>query len=119
MSRFTPITLAEVQDVLKADKGWKINEALSGNEYTFDFALTTAPHIVVRVYSTLRKTNEACRGCGADAIRVFAVNTMTNKGWISTRKVLRVEGWRNNLKNAVMDIFSQAKDRLAQVRSSR
>ena len=110
MSRYTPISLPEVQELLKAEKGWTMTN--SGNEIVFQFPLSTAPHIVVKVYSTLRNSDTVCRKCGADAIRVFSINTQLKCGWVSTRRVLRVEGWKTNLTNAVMDIFKQSQGRL-------
>lgn len=110
MSRYTPISLPEVQDLLKAEKGWKIES--TGNEIVFQFPMSTAPHIVVKVYSTLRRNDQLCRGNGQDAIRVCAVDTVHKCGWISSRRVLRVAGWKQNLTNAVMDIFKQSQGRL-------
>ena len=109
MSTYTAISLPEIQEVLKAEKGW-IEDA-SGNEIVFRFALSTRPYINVVVCSSLRKDNQDCRECGKDAIRVFAVNNMLKKGWISTRRVYRVAGWRKNLVNTVTDVFNQAVNR--------
>jgi len=108
--KYTPVTLPEFELVLKAEKGWQKIE--STKETIFVFPLSSRPHIIIKVYSSIGMNHKTCREKGADAIRVCAVNTQTNKGWISTRRVFRVEGWRNNLKNAVMDIYTQAQKRI-------
>lgn len=109
--KYRPIAIEEMKDLLKADKGWKINDELPGKEHIFEFALTTRPYIVIRVYSTIRKVDDDCRHKGKDAIRVFAFNEKTGRGWISTKKVLRVEGWRRNLTKAVTKVFNEARGR--------
>jgi hypothetical protein len=108
--KYTPVTLPEFEEVLKAEKGWQKIE--STKETIFVFPLTSRPHIVIKVYYSIGMNHKTCREKGADAIRVCAVNTEKNIGWIKTRKVLRVEGWRNNLQNAVMDIYTKAKKRI-------
>lgn len=109
--KYNPITLDEIKGLLKAEKGWKINDKLPGKEHIFEFPLTTRPYIVIRVYSTIRKVDDDCRHKGKDAIRVFAFNEKTGRGWIRTRKVLRVEGWRSNLTKAVTRVFNEARER--------
>jgi len=109
MSTYTAISLPEIQEVLREDKGWKIDS--TGNEIVFKFALTTRPYINVVVCSSLRKDNQDCRAVGKDAIRVYAVNVIRNRGWITTHRVYRVEGWRKNLQKTVMEVFTQAQNR--------
>ena len=112
MSKYTVIKLSEIMEVLDATKGWKIVDVdANTKEYIFEFPLTSRPHIVVRVCSSIHKESNASRKVGKDAIRVFAVNNKTGKGWISTTRVYRVEGWRDNLKKTVMKVFTEAKNR--------
>ena len=109
--RFTSIQLDDFKSVLKAEKGWTTIEEPNTKEHVFEFPLSSRPHIVVRVCSSIRKNDDNCRSKGADAIRVFAINKIQNRGWISTTRVLRVEGWKNNLTNAVTKTFSAAQAR--------
>ena len=111
MSRYTAISLPEIKEVLREEKGWRINNLAKGNEFVFEFPLSTRPHIIIRVCSSIKRNNEDCRECGEDAIRVYAFNSIQNKGWIATKRVYRVEGWRNNLTNTVTAIFKQATER--------
>lgn len=108
--KYTIVTLQEIETVLKAEKGWRKTE--SRKETVFVFPLTTRPHIIIKVYSSISTNQTNCRDKGTDAIRVCAVDTQKNIGWVKARKVLRVEGWKNNLKNAVIDVFTKAQKRI-------
>ena len=68
--------------------------------------------VYVVVMTSLHLASGVGRKVGKDAIRVFAVDRKNNKGYISTRRVYRVEGWKENLKTAYADIAGQAKNRL-------
>ena len=110
-SRFTPVTLDEMKDHLKASKGWILKESPKSHEYYFAFPIRLNPDIEVHVQSTITRSGVS-RGRGKDAIRVYAVDVKNERGYIRTRKVLRVQNWRDNLEDAIMDIFTQAWDRV-------
>ena len=107
---FYNVSLNEIKSVLRSDKGWELKTEDRSCEYFFSFPLSTSPHIQIRVASGIT-TDGQSRGCGKDAIRVFAVDTKANKGYIKTKRVYRIGTWRINLEKAVMNCFEQAKNR--------
>ena len=62
---YTRITLDEMIDYLKAEKGWKITEP-AGEEAYFDYE---RKGFIIRVYSSIARSG-VCRAKGKDAIRV-------------------------------------------------
>ena len=106
---YTQITLDEMNNVLKADKGWKPFN--SHKEYVYDWCIPGLNGVVIRVYTSVAKLNDQGRRCGGDAIRVCAVNTVTDRGLVKSRRVHRTQGWRDNLKSRVLDTIKVAKER--------
>jgi len=104
------VSLTEMKTLLLAEKGWSLVANDQSREYIFSFPLSNSPNIQVRVCSGIT-ANGHSRGCGKDAIRVFAVNTATDKGYISTKRVYRLDTWEKNLKAAVTNCFLAAKAR--------
>lgn len=107
---YQTVTISELQNVLKAEKGWQCRTEPRSREYFFAFPLSTSPWIEIRVASSIVE-NGLSRGCGKDAIRVFAVDTKANKGYISTKRVYRIGTWEKNLVKAVTNCFEAAKAR--------
>jgi len=105
------ITKEDFEQVLKEEKGWTLNNESTAKEYVYDFPLSSRPHIVVRVCSSINKHNDTRRACGKDAIRVFSVNIKKNIGWIKTKRVYRTEGWKKNLQTAILNCFNAARER--------
>ena len=104
------ISLDEMRKVLTANKGWNLDMISGSKEYVFEFPLSSNPHIVIRVLSGITFSGRS-RGCGKDAIRVFAFNTRTQRGYIKTKRVNRIQTWEQNLKKTVMNCFNQAQER--------
>jgi hypothetical protein len=104
------VSLTEIKTVLQSEKGWGLVANPQSNEYIFSFPLSNSPHIQLRVCSGIT-ANGKSRGCGKDAIRVFAVDTLKDKGYISTKRVYRLDTWEKNLKAAVTKCFLAAKAR--------
>ena len=107
---FCNVTLNEMQDVLREDKGWELRTEDSSREYFFSFPLSTSPHIQIRVASGITANGQS-RSCGKDAIRVFAVDTAAKKGFIKTKRIYRIGTWEKNLRAAVLNCFKMSKDR--------
>lgn len=97
MTRFTPITIGEMESVLRSDKGW--TKDVSGNEIIFVFPLKSG--LEIRVASSLRQSDKVCRSCGKDAIRVFVPTRMKSV------RVYRTKNWRDNLRDRVMEVFQK------------
>lgn len=115
MSNYRNISIQEMREFLKPDKGWKETQS-DGNvkETVFQFPLKRCPSILVRVYSGIKTDSGESRGCGKDAIRVCAVRFQNGKGagWIKTKRVHRVAGWQKNLKNRVVQVITESNERL-------
>lgn len=115
MSTFYNVSLAEMQELLKAEKGWRTEQPNNNiKEIIFSYSIPSVPFLVVKVCSGITLESGNSRAVGKDAIRVFAINSNTNKGWISTSRVYRTLGWNNNLKNKIIEVINQAKDRVKQ-----
>lgn len=110
MATYTPISIEQMRDFLKAEKGWK--EGTQYREIFFQYNLIDYPHIVIKVYTGIEAILGTSRGSGRDAIRVCSVNQITNAGWIKANRVHRVEGWKNNLQARILKVIEQSKARI-------
>lgn len=112
--RFYPVTAQEMRDALRIERGWKedVNEFGGIKEIVFSYFLKSFPFIQIKVYSGIKANDEQSRRVGQDAIRVCAVNTKTSRGWVKASRVYRVEGWRNNLQERVLQVIEESKKRI-------
>lgn len=99
--------------VLRAEKGWICNR--SGYEYVYDFHLSQIP-VIIKVMSSVRVEDGRGRNKGSDAIRVFAVKkaNLDKKarvvaGMLKSRRVNRVSGWEDRLRQLVLDTLTKVK----------
>lgn len=111
MSTYCNISATEMRDFLKIEKGWKETVSVGHTkEIVFEFPLVnTKPGIVVKVYTGI--VGNDSRPVGGDAIRVCAVDTINNRGWIKTSRVYRTQGWKNNLQSRIEQVVREAKAR--------
>lgn len=107
----TQITIDEMRQFLKAEKGWYEPEPHPGFEHVFEVKVPFYPNAVIKVLTSINKHNGLSRKVGGDAIRVFAVDLKAKKGLHKTIKVLRVKGWKNNLQKAVVSIWRDLRER--------
>lgn len=109
MSRYKKITLQEMDDLLKSEKGWVRN--VCGYEYVYDYKMKQVPNVMIKVLSSVNTGTGEGRNKGSDAIRVFAVKIDNNGkvigGYIRKQTVYRTTNWRQNLKIAYMSVRSQ------------
>lgn len=108
--RYTEITIEEMRDRLKADKGW-YEPVHPAREYVFEYKVPFWEGAVVQVYSSISKKTGYGRFKGDDCIRVVAVDLKKNKGLHRSVRVLRVKGWRENLKIAVTKVLENLHQR--------
>ena len=103
---YTEITLAQVREFLKPEKGW-IETDPPGQEAYFDFIKNS---LIIRVHSSIAN-QDTSRACGKDAIRVSIVAQVGDRvvGLRSFPRVTRQEHWRRNLKKRVMEAFDYIK----------
>jgi hypothetical protein len=110
MSQFYPVSIEEMRRLLRTEKGWA--EEVQCGETVFTLRLTATPFIQIRVYSGISANSGASRKVGKDSIKVAAINTNQNIGWIKAARVHRVTGWEKNLKERVCKVIKMAKGRL-------
>lgn len=102
--KYCVVTELQFDELLQSSKGWV--KEVKGKEYVYGYRTTKNPDIVVYVYSTI--TNDGLgRKCGADAVRVCAVNTRTQRGIIKSSRVYRTPGWDLRVKSKVLDVIKQ------------
>lgn len=119
MSKFTPVTHDEIKALLTESKGWKHHVLPGTKEWVADFELKRFPGVTVRVYTTIRTNGTGkCRSRGSDCFRVFAVDLSTKTGLVKSTRVLRVEGWRDNLRAAIEKTWNVARERATWRRAS-
>ena len=109
MAKFYNVTLHEMENLFRPDKGW--TKSVQGREVLFNFPLRSVPNVEIKVYSGILAANGQSRACGGDAIRVAAVDVRNNRGWIASKRVHRVTGWEANLKARVLKVIEQSKAR--------
>jgi len=110
MATYRNITIEEMRELLRSEKGWKEGATKNSKEVVFSHNLKRYPFILLRVYSGI--VNGESRGVGRDAIRVCAVNVKTDRGFIKAKRVHRVEGWRNNLEKRVIQVITESHKRI-------
>ena len=84
---------------------------VQGNEVVLNYQLKNVPNVELKVYTGICPANGQSKKVGADAVRVCAVDTVNHRGWIKARRVHRVEGWRDNLKNRILQVIKQSEAR--------
>lgn len=122
MSKYTTITWEQFTDFLRADKGWEevdtSKDQFPAKEHLLQWRDTSPDHpgLVLRVFTSILLKSEVGRKCGDDAIRVCAVVDTGKdiRGLVKSRRVFRVEGWRENLKAAIFAILTEARQRYKQ-----
>ena len=112
MERFIFITLKEMDEFLKKEKGWF--RSRSGNEWIYDFHMKKIP-VIIKVASSIRIDTERSRNKGSDAIRVFAVikeglgeKDKITKGLLKASRVYRTINWQDNLEKLIINKLDQA-----------
>lgn len=108
--RYTAITIEQMREHLRADKGW-YEPPHTGHEHVFQVDCPFWPGVVVKVFTSINKDNGNGRRKGGDVIKVCAVDLRNVRGLHRSIRVLRVEGWRDNLKKAVATIWHDLKRR--------
>tara|TARA_Y100000310_G_scaffold134821_2_gene133732 strand:- start:408 stop:755 length:348 start_codon:yes stop_codon:yes gene_type:complete len=102
-TKYVEITLEEIKEILRPEKGWVPVDGF--REHVFQWPLPRWPWIVIKVYTSIRKDSATGRSKGSDAIRVCCVDTKRDVGVIGKnrlKRVHRVEGWRDNLKDRLL-----------------
>lgn len=117
MSRYVQFGIHDARAFfLRQGDVWE--EGVQGrSEIVFEMPLSDG--IIVRVWTSIHTRSELNAGKGDDAIRVCAVDTRNNRGYISASRVLRVEGWRKNLAARIEYVKGEALKRLRREANSR
>lgn len=107
---YVTILESEFDNIFKPEKRWEKEYSGHTNEIVYVKRFIKRPNVVVKVYSSIHKKDGVSRGCGTDAIRVCAVNTVTNRGVIKSNRINRVPGWETRLKKKVTDVWNAVLD---------
>jgi len=109
MKTFVTITLEEMQSFLTTENGWDLQK--SGNEYLFQYKVSSNTDIRIMVASSIRIDSKRSRNKGSDAIRVYSILYKPNnvKGLSKHKRVNRTVGWKDNLKRAVKETITKSK----------
>ena len=104
--RYTNITIDEMRQHLRKEKGWyETDPTPSTKEFIFQYDIPFWQGAVVKVFSSISMRTNGARQCGTDVIRVCAVDLNKNVGLHKSIRVLRVEGWRDNLRRSVIAVL--------------
>jgi len=113
MSRYVPISIEEMRPLFqKTDsRGRRWEEGVQGkSEIVFDFPLAT--NCIVRVWTSCHTSTDMAAGSGNDSIKVCAFNPISKRGLVKAARVYRTKNWRDNLKDRVFYVFTEAMERL-------
>lgn len=111
-AHYQNVSIEEMRGLLDSSKGWKESESEGRvKESVFHYNLKRHPHILVKIYTGIKKESGASRSVGKDAIRVCAVNLATDRGWIKAKRVHRTQNWRDNLKGRIIQVISESNKR--------
>ena len=110
---YLKITKQEIDDKLKATKGWKCS--IAGNEYIYDFHLKKYP-IIVKVASSISINTDKAKNKGSDVIRIFAVQkegidkeSKILNGLIKARIVYRTIHWKEDIEKQIFSVINSSK----------
>lgn len=113
MSRHVTISHKEIKDVFQADKGWR--EERRGKEfaYVYDLKDNAGRPTGIRIvaYSSVHADTGKSRGRGQDAIRVCAVDSRTDRGYIKASRVYRTSGWPDRVRSRTIEVIRKARER--------
>jgi hypothetical protein len=101
------ITELEMDAIFKPEKNWVKEYSGFHSEIVYTKCLKSRPHIQIKVFSSLNKNSGISAKCGADAVRVCAVNLNTDKGIIKTKRINRVPGWEQRLVKRVQEVWTE------------
>jgi len=101
------ITELEMDAIFKPEKNWVKEYSGFHKEVVYSKITKNKPWLQIRVYSSLNKNSGLSAKCGADAIRVCAINIKTDKGVIKSRRINRVPGWDSRLMNRVEEVWKE------------
>ena len=114
MPEYKLVTLLEMQQVLKSEKGWALNRQLAPRESYFDFGVKNVSKpghtVVIRVYTSI-VDGAPSRQAGTDAIRVQVISLYAGAPTLvrSFKRVHRTAGWATNLRARVTHAFEWAR----------
>jgi hypothetical protein len=103
---YVSILETEFDNIFRPDRNWEKEYSGNANEVVYTKRFKKCPNVVIKVYSSIHKTDGVSRGCGKDAIRVCAVNTATNRGVRKSSRINRVPGWEARLTKKVTDMWN-------------
>ena len=96
----------EFDKIFKSERGWKKELSGMAQEIVYTKTLKTKPWLMVKVYSSIHKSDGIGRKCGADSIKICAINTNTNRGILKTNRIHRTKNWEKRVTDRVIEVWS-------------
>jgi len=109
--KYEEIGIEEMREFLAPEKGWVEATLPEVKEHVFQFATKKYPDIIIRVWTSVHVDTGKTRKVGRDAIRVCAVDTVTDKGYVRSTRVNRTPGWKDRVKDRVYEVLCAVYDR--------
>ena len=94
---YVTILESEFDAIFLPERNWVKEYNGHAKEIIYTKRFITKPNVIVKVYSSIHKNDGVSRGCGKDSIKVCAVNTVTDKGLIKTKRIHRTLNWQPRL----------------------
>jgi hypothetical protein len=123
---FLPVALADIDAAFPAAT-WARGHA--HGELTVECPVKTIPGAVVRIYTTIREQSGHGAGCGGDAFRILAIDTLAEKAGKPACVVnphndgpshfKRVAGWQDRVIDAARGVYAEAVARAAWIAKRR
>lgn len=108
------ITITESE--FAAALGTHFTRTVQSNEVCFECPVSSVAGCVVRVYSSIAATKGQSRGKGKDAIRVLAIDTVTDRCIVNPHKkgkshIKRTDSWAKNTLDMARDVYKTVAQR--------
>lgn len=111
--RYVRITRDEFEEfLLDREEDWIVVDENPHGEMAFetpDF-MPTEKEVVLRLYSSLSKSDEKARDKGEDAIRLVIWHTEARKPLGGRKKTLRIKTWRKNLAEKIDSLMEDSRE---------
>jgi len=116
------ITITE--DEFASTLGTNFTRTVSSNEVCFECPVSSVGGVVVRIYSSIAATKGQSRGKGKDAIRVLAIDTVTDRCVVNPHKkgkshIKRTNSWAKNTLDMAREVYKTVAQRKTWIESIR
>lgn len=113
-AQYTEVTLEDMERFLKRGyRALRPQQGVQGNEYYYDLLLS--PNVVIRVWTSVKRSSGSGAGVGEDAIRVQFYGMKIKRPLLPGKMpiVKRTQNWRNSLQNKIEDVMELYEEKAA------